>query len=86
VTGGVTSEERRRCVSSSLSLLTWELTPSVSRPRASNCISFSITWRIEDVLRRKGSEKQGEFSSRPAGICKQFPLRVCVQLDRPDKL
>jgi hypothetical protein len=42
------------------------VTPSVSSARASNCISFSITWRIEDVLRREGSEKQDEFSSRPS--------------------
>jgi hypothetical protein len=31
------------------------VTPSVSSARTSNCISFSITWRIEDVLRREGT-------------------------------
>ena len=34
------------------------VTPSVSSARTSNCISFSITWRIEDVLRRKGTRSK----------------------------
>jgi hypothetical protein len=51
-------------VSLAVSVFVDMVTPSLSSARASNCISFSITWRIEDVLRREGSEKQGEFSSR----------------------
>jgi hypothetical protein len=34
------------------------VTPSVSSARTSNCISFSITWRIEDVLRREGARSK----------------------------
>lgn len=49
------------------------VTPSLSSARASNCISFSITWRIEDVLRREGRSDR----DRPTGVCKQFPLCAC---------
>jgi hypothetical protein len=74
---------RRTPASLVVSVFVDMVTPSVSNARASNCISFSITWRIEDVLRREGRERQDEFSSRPCtGICKHFPLCACARLGR----
>jgi hypothetical protein len=55
------------------------LQPPASSARTANCISVSITWRIEDVLRREGTEKE----ATPTGICKQLPVGVGARSTEP---
>jgi hypothetical protein len=53
--GEVEKKKKKEKPPPAISLFVDMVTPSVSSARTSNCISFSITWRIEDVLRREGS-------------------------------